>query len=204
MGQRQHITDHDLLIRIDERVSKLDRCMSNHLRHHWVVTAAALTALLDCRGSKSSIERDVCSAGQKARAFHRQAPGIRVRVLGVDGTGAAMAGRDAGVLFLVGLEGRLIGVEPLHEAQTAQVRRHVQRVLWEVGAEELRTDEHSVYEGIVPEGEHRLCLTHWRKSKGKRAYDLRRQAVAEGRPLEVENIQRLLELLRLKPRTAAA
>ena len=40
------ITDHDLLIRIDERVQKLDRCMSNHLRHHWVVTAAALTALL--------------------------------------------------------------------------------------------------------------------------------------------------------------
>lgn len=39
-------TDHDLLIRIDERVQKLDRCMSNHLKHHWVVTAAALTALL--------------------------------------------------------------------------------------------------------------------------------------------------------------
>lgn len=27
-------TDHDLLIRIDERVKKLDRCMTNHLSFH--------------------------------------------------------------------------------------------------------------------------------------------------------------------------
>jgi len=46
MSDGEHMSDHDLLIRIDERVSKLDRCMTNHLRHHWVVTAAALTALL--------------------------------------------------------------------------------------------------------------------------------------------------------------
>ena len=37
-------TDHDLLIRIDERVLKLDTCMSNHLKHHWAVTIAALGA----------------------------------------------------------------------------------------------------------------------------------------------------------------
>ena len=39
-------SDHDLLIRIDERVQKLDRCMTNHLKHHWVVTVAALTAFV--------------------------------------------------------------------------------------------------------------------------------------------------------------
>jgi hypothetical protein len=126
---------------------------------------------------------------------------MHVRVLGADGTGAAMAGRDAGVLFFVGLEGgRLIGVEPVHEEQTSQVRRHVQRVMAQVQAQELRTDEHSVYEGIVPEGRHRLCLTHWRKSKGKRASDLHRQAVAEGRPLEADTMRHLLELLRKQPR----
>jgi len=38
------ISDHDLLIRIDERVKKLDRCMTNHLRHHWAVTLAAFSA----------------------------------------------------------------------------------------------------------------------------------------------------------------
>ncbi|MHC4983621.1 MAG: hypothetical protein ACYTF6_10735, partial [Planctomycetota bacterium] len=52
---------------------------------------------LDCRGGKSSIERDVTRAGENARDLHQAAPRIRVRVLGVDGTGAAMAGRSAGV-----------------------------------------------------------------------------------------------------------
>lgn len=160
--------------------------------------------LLDCRGGKSGIERDVAAAGQNARDLHRQAPRMRVRVLGVDGTGAAMAGQDAGVLFLVGIDGsHLIGVEPVHEEQTGRVRRHVAQVMAQVGAEELRTDEHSVYEGIVPEGQHRLCLTHWRKSKGKRAYDLHRQAVLEGRPLEAQSMEELLELLRHKPRAPA-
>lgn len=39
-------TDHDLLIRIDERVKKLDTCMTNHLHHHWIITAAAISAAL--------------------------------------------------------------------------------------------------------------------------------------------------------------
>ena len=156
---------------------------------------------LECRGSKSGIERDVAAAGAEATELHRQAPRLRVRVLGVDGTGAAMAGQDAGILFLVGIaEGRLIGVEPLHEEQTDQVRRHVRRVMSQVGARELRTDEHSVYEGIAPEGRHRLCLAHWRKSKGKRAFDLHRRAVAEGGPLEAQTMRELLELLRRQPR----
>jgi len=161
--------------------------------------------LLECRGSKSSIERDVGAAGQRAKELHGQAPRMRVRVLGVDGTGAAMAGRDAGVLFFVaiGSGGGLIGVQPVHEEETGKVRRHVAKVMAQVGAEELRTDEHSVYEGIVSEGQHRLCLTHWRKSKGKRAYDLYRQAVAEDRPLEAQTMRQLLDLLRKQPRAPA-
>jgi hypothetical protein len=157
---------------------------------------------LECPSSKSSIERDVAAAGWKVQELHRQSPRMQVRVLGVDGTGAAMAGQDAGVLFFVGLDGggRLIGVAPVHEEQTHEVRRHVQRVMAQVKAQELRTDEHSVYEGIVPQEQHRLCLTHWRRSKGKRAYDLYRQAVAEGRPLEAQTMQELLELLRKQPR----
>ena len=48
--------------------------------------------LVGCQGGKSSIERDVAAAGQQATALRSQAPRMRVRVLGVDGTGAAMAG----------------------------------------------------------------------------------------------------------------
>jgi transposase-like protein len=156
---------------------------------------------LDCRGGKSSIERDLAYAGQQARACHEAAPGIRVRVLGVDGTGAAMAGQNRGILFFVDVErNRLICVQPVREEDTRRVRRHVARVMAAVGAQELRTDEHSVYQGIMEEGRHRICLTHWRKSKGKRAYDLHRQAVAEGRELEARSMQELLALLRLEPR----
>ena len=163
--------------------------------------AAKFLAMLEWAGSKSAVERDVAEAGQAARGYHERAPRVRVRVLGTDGTGAAMAGRSSGMVFFVDIEGdRLLLVEPLRETDARAVRRHVARVMAHVGAEELRTDEHSVYEGIVSEDRHRLCLAHWRKSKGKRAWDLLRRAEAEDRPLEAQTMRELLELLRLKPR----
>jgi hypothetical protein len=156
---------------------------------------------LDCRGSKSTIERDVAAAGHQARSLHEAAPLMRVRILGVDGTGAAMAGCNAGMLFYVDTEGdRLLCVEPIKETEPAKVRRHVRRVFAAVGAEELRTDEHSVYRTVVDDDRHRLCLAHWRKSKGKRARDLADQAHREGRSLEAQDMRRLLELLRQQPR----
>jgi hypothetical protein len=157
--------------------------------------------LLDCRGSKSTIERDVAQAGQKAKALHFSAPQMRVRVLGVDGTGAKMAGKKAGLLFFVDIERqKLICVEPVNENDSRKVRQHVSRVMREVGAEQLRTDELSVYDRIVPEGSHKICLAHWRKSKGRRAYQLYRELKAEGLGFESENMLQLLEFLRFKPR----
>ena len=167
--------------------------------------AATFLGMLEWQGSKSAVERDVCEAGQAARAYHRQAPKVRVRVLGVDGTGAAMAGRSGGMVFFVDVDrGRLLCVEPLSETDARAVRAHVAKVMAHVGAEELRTDEHSVYEGIVAEGRHRLCLTHWRKSKGKRAWDLLRQAEASDQLLEAQTMRQLLELLSLQPRPPTA
>lgn len=126
---------------------------------------------LGCRGSKSSIERDVAKAGQKAKALHFQAPRMRVRVLGVDGTGAKMAGKKAGLLFFADIDrNKLICVEPVNETDSARVRRHVQKVVAEFGAEQLRTDELSVYDRIVCEGSRKICLAHWRKSKCRRAW----------------------------------
>ena len=49
--ERDNLSDHDLLIRIDERVRKLDRCVANHLKHHWTITLALVTALLAALGS---------------------------------------------------------------------------------------------------------------------------------------------------------
>jgi hypothetical protein len=163
--------------------------------------AAGFLRLLGWRASGSGIERDVEELGHKARRLHECSLRMGVRVLGVDGTGAAMAGRNAGMLFFVDIEGqRLLLAVAVQETDAQKVRRLVSKVMRQVGAEELRTDEHRVYQGIVPEGQHRLCLTHWRKSKGKRAYDLYRQAVSEGRPLEADSMRQLLEVLRMDPR----
>lgn len=156
--------------------------------------------MLDCKGSKSSIERDVADSGQKAKLLHKNAPKMRVRVLGVDVTGAKMAGKKAGLLFFADVDrNRLIQVEPIDETDTQKVRSYVQEVFALVGAEQLRTDELSVYEQIVPEGLHKICLAHWRKSKCRRAWQIYRQLNDEGMKFEADDMLRLLKLLRAEP-----
>jgi len=112
-----------------------------------------------------------------------------------------MAGRKAGLLFFVDIDrNRLICVEPVNETDSVKVRRHVRRVMVMVGAEQLRTDELSVYEGIVPEGSRKICLAHWRKSKCRRTWQLYRQLKAEGLKFEASDMLKLLELLKAEPR----
>lgn len=151
---------------------------------------------LGWKGSKSSVERDLARSGQKAKAFHAQAPGVRVQILGVDGTGARMAGQNAGLLFFVDIErGTLLSVAPVKETDAAKVRQHVQRVMAFVGAGQLRTDELSVYDRAVPQGTRRICLAHWLKSKCKRAADLAGQFRAEGMVYEAQTMLELKDLL---------
>ncbi len=111
-----------------------------------------------------------------------------------------MAGRKAGLLFYVDIErGKLVGVEPVNEKDAAKVRRNVQRVMKEVQAEQLRTDELSVYNRIVPEEQHKLCLFHWRRSKCRRARQLYRQLHTDGMDFEASDMLRLIELLKVEP-----
>jgi len=44
-------SDHDLLIRIDERVQKIDRAIASHLARHWTVLVAVLGAVLTALAS---------------------------------------------------------------------------------------------------------------------------------------------------------
>lgn len=77
------------------------------------------------KNSKSSIERDVTRSGQRAKSLHLQVPAVQVRILGVDGTGAKMAGQKAGLLFFVDVERQhLLSVGPINETDTQLVRRH--------------------------------------------------------------------------------
>jgi len=96
-------------------------------------------------------------------------------------------------MFLEIERNKLICVEPVNEKDAQKVREHVLRVMREVGAEQLRTDELSVYEHIVPEEHHSICLAHWRKSKCRRGYELYRRSKAEGLEFEAENMWQLLQ-----------
>lgn len=157
--------------------------------------------LLTCCGSKSSIERDVESACQTARQLHNSAPKMRVNVLGVDGTGARMAGKPrAGMLFFVDVErNKLICVEPVNETDSRKVREHVLRVMEAVGAQQLITDELSVYDNIVGDENHKICLAHRRKSKMKRVYEIQRQLKLEGLEYAAKDMLELAAVLRQDP-----
>lgn len=157
---------------------------------------ATFLLALEFKGSKSSVERDVAQAGQKAKALHTQAPAMHARILGVDGTGAKMAGQNSGLLFFVDIEGqKLLSVEPVKETDAKAVRHHVRRIMAQVRAEELRTDELSVYGHVETDRPHRICVAHWLKSKCRRAWDLARRFRAEGMIYEAEKMLELKALL---------
>ena len=42
----KELSDHDLLIELNEKVKILDKHFTNHLAHHWAVTLVLLTSLL--------------------------------------------------------------------------------------------------------------------------------------------------------------
>lgn len=156
--------------------------------------------MFDWQGSKSTIERDLAQSGQKAKALHMLSMRMGVQVLGVDGTGAKMAGQNrAGMLFFVDIgTGRLLFVVRANETNSRQVRRHVQRIVQLVGAKELRTDELGVYDHAAAGVDRKICLAHWLKSKCKRAWELSRQFDAEGLSYESQTMLELKQLLHEK------
>jgi transposase-like protein len=151
-------------------------------------------------GSKSCIERDLARSGQKAKALHMQSMRMGVQVLGVDGTGARMAGQSrAGMLFFVDIGGgRLLFVVRANENDSRQVHRHVQEIVDIVGAEHVRADELSVYDDAAVGIDRTICLSHWLKSKCRRAWELGHQFASEGLFYESEMMVELQRLLHEK------
>lgn len=156
--------------------------------------------MFGCLGSKSTIERDLARSGQKAKALHIQSMRMGVQVLGVDGTGARMAGQSrAGMLFFADIgSGRLLFVVRANETDSRQVRRHVQEIADIVGAEHLRADELSVYDDAAVGIDRTICLSDWLKSKGRRAWELARQFAEEKLLYESETMLELKRLLHEK------
>ena len=156
--------------------------------------------MFDWQGSKSTIERDLAVSGQKAKSLHMLSMRMGVQVLGVDGTGARIAGKSrAGMLFFVDIgTGRLLFVVRANETDSRQVRRHVQRIAQLVGAKQLRADELSVYDNAAAGIDRTICLSHWLKSKCRRAWELSRKFAAEGLSYESRTMLELRRLLHEK------
>jgi len=170
--------------------------------------AAGAVKLLVGQGSKSAVERDVRAAGQQAQRMHTARAGRPVRILGIDGTGQRIkrrgTTRHVGVGFAVDAEqGVLLGVELMEEEKPNEVRRFVRRLCRRYDVEVILTDEHSSYPRAMRSrnvtAQHRLCQTHWKKSKQLRVRSLRAQAQERGHRRMVRDLDRLKRLIRDGP-----
>jgi len=170
--------------------------------------AAGTVKLLVGHGSKSTVARDVRAAGEHARRMHAARRGGSVRVLGIDGTGVRIKRRGkkghVGVAFAVDAERQvLLGVELVEEENPHEVRRFVRDLCRRYGVEAILTDEHRSYPQAMQSkdvtADHRLCQTHWRKSKQLRVRSLRSQAKERGYRPMVRDLDRVKRLIRDGP-----
>lgn len=42
----EKLSDRELLVRLDERVKKIDECLRNHLAHHWAMSIGIFIAFV--------------------------------------------------------------------------------------------------------------------------------------------------------------
>ena len=170
--------------------------------------AAGAVKLLVGHGSKSTVERDVRAAGEQAQRMHAARQGRPVRILGIDGTGQRIKRRgrkgQVGVGFAVDAERQvLLGVELMDEEKPGEVRRFIRGLCRRYDVEVILTDEHTSYPRVMRSqsvtAEHRLCQTHWKKSKQLRVRSLRAQAKERGCRRMGRDLDRLKRLIRDGP-----
>ena len=172
-------------------------------------SAAAAILALARNGSTTTVHRDVIAAGERVQAMHQARAGRAVCVLGIDGTGQRMKGGTAGVAFAVDAERQvLLGVELVDEDNPHPVRRFVTDLCRKYNVKAILTDEHDSYKKVLQSrsipAEHRLCQTHWRKSKQLRIRTLKNQAEERGYRAYVRDLDELRRLVRDGPPDALA
>jgi len=169
--------------------------------------AAAAIRALTGHGSKTAIYRDVVAAGSEAQKMHEARAGMPVRIVGIDGTGQKLKGGSAGVAFAVDAEEQvLLAVELVEEDNPRQVRRFIKKICNKYCVDVIITDEHDSYEKTMQSNditaEHRLCQTHWKKSKQLRIKSLKKQAEERGWDPVVHDLDELRRLIKDNPPSA--
>jgi len=135
---------------------------------------------------------------------------VRVRQVGVDGTGVPLVGgeQDTGVVVVVDQEAGVgLWVEAVDEQDASALARLLRWVVEQVQPEEVVSDEGAAYPKALEEATaemtqppaHRLCAAHFRRNKIRRLRGLQRAAVRRGWGMLVMETRALEALLRSPP-----
>ena len=135
---------------------------------------------------------------------------VRVRRIGVDGTGVPLAGQpeDPGVVVVVDQEqGIGLWVEAVDEQDAAALARLLAWIVHRVQPEEVISDEGVAYPEAWQQATaemdkppaHRLCAAHFRRNKLARLRRLEQEAAQRGWGLLVMEVRALAALLRSPP-----
>ena len=174
---------------------------------------AAMMAGLGISTGASTVLRFVQAEGlrEEIAARRRYWQGkTRVKIIGVDGTGAPMAGdpKDTGVVVVVDHENGLgLWVEAVNEQDTRELGELLTWVLEKVQPEEVISDEGTAYPQALQKASaqsehspaHRLCAAHFRRNKIARLRRLQEQARKKGWGLMVMELRAMEALLRSPP-----
>lgn len=168
--------------------------------------------------SPATVMRDVVSSGLRAQIQHYHdllEKKVKVKRVGVDGTGVPMAGdpEDQGVVVVVDQDsGTGLLVEAVNEQDSEEMAAVLEKVFRLFAPEEVVTDEAGIYPDAIAEAaartnhvpKHTLCAAHFRRNKTRRLRQLAEEARKHGRGLLAMEILAMLAFLRSPPDLMAA
>lgn len=163
------------------------------------LTLRAVTAvlgLMDLLLCHETVRQDALALAEKIKASCRKRG--RVRVLGVDGTGARIKGKTGGAVMALDMgTGRPLFIEFLDEKNPEAVKDWLLPIVTEYGVEVIVTDDLASY-GVVArdlELDHQRCIFHLMRHLGRLLRELRELLGEDLLPIadQVEAIAHALE-----------
>ena len=138
-----------------------------------------LTAL-DCGIVKATIWNNLQEAGEEALSLREKLEKEKVRIVGIDTTAFKVKGKKLTVAFLADLiRGKPIEIEVIESRKSRVLKRRFQRLLKDLGAEVIVTDDAEEMENLrdrLPGIKRQICLAHLRKTLSLRARELQTEA----------------------------
>lgn len=155
-------------------------------------SATAFLKLFDAALCHQTVWRDAVALGKRVAG---RRPRRSVRVLGVDGTGARIAGQSSGVVVAVDMgSGQPVAFVELDERDPEAVRKWLAPLVEQLGVEVLVTDDLASYRPVAESLhlDHQVCLFHVKRYAGKMLAELA-DSLGESWMPTIEDIRALLD-----------